>query len=76
MKLFPKKEITEPLWVVDYFWEEGIHYWKPGEITYKNESQDYSICGEVVGGHGWIEGGLISVAGAINKLDTYRYATV
>jgi hypothetical protein len=66
-KMFKKIEIPDPLWVQDYFWEEGIHYWKPGEITYKNNEANYCICGEVVGGHGWIEGGLVSVAGAINR---------
>lgn len=75
-KLFKKIEIPEPIWVNDYFWEEGIHYWKPGEITYKNDGDNYSVCGEVVGGHGWIEGGLVSVAGEINRLRSDRYAIV
>ena len=64
-KMFPGKEIPDPLWVKGYFWKEGIHYWKPNAIIYKNKfSNGYSICGEVLCGHGWIEGALKSV----NKL--------
>lgn len=61
-KMFPGKDIPDPVWVKNYYWSEGIHYWNPGaSIAFKGKGEKYTICGEVMEGHGWIEGALRSV---------------
>ena len=64
-KLFPEKEIPEPLWIKRYYWKEGMHYWKPGkrQTVTRAIGNNISICGEIVSdnNHGWIEGALDSV---------------
>lgn len=61
-KMFPGKDIPDPLWVKNFYWSEGIHYWHPGaSVAFKGKGEKYTICGEVMEGHGWIEGALRSV---------------
>jgi monoamine oxidase len=70
--VFPEKEsiIEEPIWVREYYWPSGCHYWGKGipHGGYTNESQKKELfnplpglylCGEVISKtQAWIEGGL------------------
>jgi len=65
-KLFPDREIPEPLYIKSHYTPEGTHFWKPN-----NHSSDYYefllkpfdyplyICGETYSHYqGWMEGAL------------------
>ena len=74
-KLFPSKNIPEPVWIKQYYWKVGMHYWKPNPKKYINTKDllakyNYLVCGEVVSksNHGWIEGSLDSVKKALRLL--------
>lgn len=74
-KLFPNKDIPDPLWVRTSYWEEGTHCWLPGAKKYKNtrsslSQHNYFVCGEMISDHNqaWIEGALESVATCLSLL--------
>jgi protoporphyrinogen oxidase len=69
--MFPNKSIPSPIWIKQYYWDEGATYWKPNSSSYKNKkSNNYIICGEMNSSYksGWIEGALQSVQTQINKV--------
>ena len=64
-KLFPKKEIPDPIYVNNHFWKYGNHYWKPNFDGNKLISQiihpepNIYVAGESYSNYqGWIEGAL------------------
>lgn len=77
-RLFPEKDIPDPIRLHYKFWETGTHIWKPShdvdEISEKIMrpfvDKNMYIVGEVFSPlHNWMEGALISV----NKLMKYLY---
>jgi protoporphyrinogen oxidase len=74
-KLFPRKDIPEPLWMRAFYWDEGSHCWLPGARKYRNtkdtvKEHGYIICGEVISDHNqaWIEGALETVDNGLKCL--------
>jgi hypothetical protein len=71
--MFPHKRITQPTWLQNYYWEEGVTYWKPFYKVYRNsKNNNYYIAGEMMSPthSGWIEGALQSAQNVINILTT------
>jgi protoporphyrinogen oxidase len=59
--VFPHHKIPSPIWIHNYYWKEGVTYWKPNSMQYKNIStKNYYICGEMMSPFhcGWMEGSL------------------
>ncbi len=59
--VFPDRKIPKPIWIESYYWKEGVTYWKPNSVTYRNmKNNNYYICGEMMSPFhcGWIEGAL------------------
>lgn len=65
-RLYPDREIPEPLWVRSYEWTDGCSYWKPGPYDPFEESKKalepvpgIHLCGESFSTRqAWIEGAL------------------
>jgi monoamine oxidase len=70
-RLWPDRDIPEPLWVRPYEWADGCTYWRPGDYDPHAESRrmlrprpatmpELYVCGESfsVGRQAWIEGAL------------------
>ena len=67
-EIFPDKVIPEPEYIKSYFWNNGIHFFKPGfnseiiNISKPFENTNLFIVGEAYSKHqGWVEGALDSV---------------
>ena len=74
-KLFPTRDVPDPLWMRAFFWDEGSHCWLPGARKYRNTKElvskyGYIVCGEVISQHNqaWIEGALETVDNGIKCL--------
>jgi len=70
-QLFPTKVIPAPLWIKQYYWNEGATYWEPSSKPFKNkQSNNYVICGEMNSAYksGWMEGALQSVQSQLGKI--------
>lgn len=70
-EIFPDKKIPKPKFIKQYYWDDGIHLFKPGvssddvDITNPFPDQNLTIVGEAYSKHqGWVEGALQSVEGA------------
>jgi protoporphyrinogen oxidase len=61
--MFPNIIISNPIWIENYFWENGTHWPAPYYNNYKNNNNSYYIVGEVMNTNfnGWVEGALTSV---------------
>ena len=65
-RLYPERDIPEPLWVRSYEWSDGCSYWKPGPYDPFEESKKalepipgIHLCGESFSTRqAWIEGAL------------------
>jgi monoamine oxidase len=65
-RLYPDREIPEPLWVRSYEWTDGCSYWKPGAYDPFEASKEalepipgIHLCGESFSTRqAWIEGAL------------------
>lgn len=71
--MFPDKHIPEPLWIRNFYWSEGVTYWKPFYKSYRNsKNKSYYIAGEMMSSthSGWIEGALQSAANVIAMFTT------
>ena len=74
-KMFPDKDIPDPIWTKHHYWDTGANYWKKGydrdhlmnKIIKPNKSRLY-ICGESYSSQqAWIEGALETSNIVINK---------
>jgi hypothetical protein len=72
--MFPQKRIGKPIWLKNFYWNEGVTYWKPSFVAYRNSKhKSYYIAGEMMSTEhsGWIEGALKSAEDVL-KLFTIR----
>ena len=72
--MFPQKKIPKPIWLKNFYWNEGVTYWKPSFTTYRNYKQNpYYIAGEImsVDHSGWIEGALQSAEDVLKFFTTH-----
>ena len=75
-KLFPDKNIPEPIYFKTHYWEAGTHYWLPNNdsrILYEKilKPFDYPlyICGESYSKkQGWMEGALQTAIDIIKQI--------
>jgi protoporphyrinogen oxidase len=79
-KLFPEKNIPEPLWIEKIHWANGVHGWKSLidiDLVYEqiqNPLHNIYICGEVFSKwHGWIEGALETAGEVAEKVAGKNY---
>lgn len=71
-KLFPDKNIPDPEWIDDIFWDVGCHYPMPGHKKYNQPyASQYVVGGEVMTEdyNAWVEGALLATHKAIQKLN-------
>ncbi len=71
--IFPDRDIPEPLWIKNFYWNEGVTYWKPSYKIYRNlKNKPYYIAGEIMSTthSGWIEGALQSAHNVIGMFTT------
>jgi protoporphyrinogen oxidase len=71
----------KPLWIRNYYWEIGVHFWKPGynvEASRKQLIQPHPniyICGETYSkNQGWIEGCLETSFDVLETMDLGRHS--
>lgn len=79
-RLYPEREIPEPLWVRAYEWTDGCTYWKPGPYDPFEASKEalepipgIHLCGESFSTRqAWIEGALEHAELLLNYLNHSR----
>jgi monoamine oxidase len=67
-KLFPDRDIPDPIYLKKHDWEQGCTYWKKGNynidealLEAQNPANNLYICGESVSKHqSWVESALES----------------
>jgi monoamine oxidase len=72
--IFPQKNIPKPIWLKNFYWDEGVTYWKPSFQTYQNlKNKPYYIAGEImsINHSGWIEGALQSAEDVVKLFTTH-----
>ena len=76
-KMFPDREIPDPIWVKHHYWKHGAGYWKKGKnsdkimpkIAQPFDNKNIFICGENYSEHqAWIEGALQTSDIVLKKL--------
>jgi len=75
-KLFPDREIPDPIWMESDYWDVGAHYWKPGvdsrrahdKIIQPWKNKNVFICGEAYSfRQAWMEGALETCEKVLKK---------
>jgi len=79
-KLFPEKNIPQPLWIHKLHWAHAVHGWKPlinTDLVYnqiQNPFHKNFICGEAYSRwQGWIEGALETAKEVSDKIILFDY---
>lgn len=75
-RLFPKKNIPDPVFIKTHYWKEGVYFWKKGyhsDLISKmiiNPIKNIYICGEAFSqNQTWMEGALETSIKVINKIN-------